>query len=232
MLAHVDDTAGRRALPLLYRALRRRRRRRPPELSDDGHSTRRSPAAVPPQSCRSPAAGLPQSRRSRTGSRRCAERRAMSIHRRPAFTGPGHGRFGHHAPEHGDPPCLSRGRRAAQSGDGPTNWDSTPATPTTTCRGRSFRDRPWFGAVPTLAAAAAATTHLRLGPLVTSPNFRHPVTLAKDLMSLDDISAGRLIVGIGAGGIGFDAEVLGEAPGHLGSGPTGSTSSSGCSTGC
>jgi alkanesulfonate monooxygenase SsuD/methylene tetrahydromethanopterin reductase-like flavin-dependent oxidoreductase (luciferase family) len=77
---------------------------------------------------------------------------------------------------------------------------------------QSFRDRTWFGAVPTLAAAATATERLRIGPLVTSPNFRHPVTLAKELMSLDDLSAGRLTVGIGAGGVGFDASVLGQLP--------------------
>ncbi len=75
---------------------------------------------------------------------------------------------------------------------------------------RTFRDRPWFGAMPTLAAAATVTRRLRIGTLVTSPNFRHPVTLGKELMSLDDISGGRLTVGVGAGGIGFDAEVLGE----------------------
>lgn len=63
---------------------------------------------------------------------------------------------------------------------------------------RAFRDRPWFGAVPTLTAAAAVTERLRLGTLVTSPNFRHPVTLAKDLISLDDISDGRITLGIGA----------------------------------
>jgi alkanesulfonate monooxygenase SsuD/methylene tetrahydromethanopterin reductase-like flavin-dependent oxidoreductase (luciferase family) len=74
---------------------------------------------------------------------------------------------------------------------------------------RSFRDKPWFGAVPTLTAAAAATGRLRLGTLVTSPNFRHPVTLAKDLMTIDDVSGGRLTAGIGAGGTGFDATVLG-----------------------
>src|SRR5580704_1217263 len=64
---------------------------------------------------------------------------------------------------------------------------------------RSFRDRTWFGALPTLTAAALVTERLRLGTLVTSPNFRHPVTLAKELMTLDDISEGRLTVGIGAG---------------------------------
>ncbi|MFE6127106.1 LLM class flavin-dependent oxidoreductase [Streptomyces sp. NPDC056437] len=75
---------------------------------------------------------------------------------------------------------------------------------------RTFRDGPWYGAVPTLTAAAAATERLRLGTLVTSPNFRHPVTLAKELISLDDISGGRVTLGIGAGGMGFDATALGQ----------------------
>ncbi|MFE9612800.1 LLM class flavin-dependent oxidoreductase [Streptomyces sp. NPDC006012] len=77
---------------------------------------------------------------------------------------------------------------------------------------RSFRDGPWFGAVPTLTAAAGVTERIRLGTLVTSPNFRHPVTLAKELISLDDISVGRITLGIGAGGNGFDATVLGQEP--------------------
>ncbi|GHG59575.1 LLM class flavin-dependent oxidoreductase [Streptomyces griseocarneus] len=73
---------------------------------------------------------------------------------------------------------------------------------------RTFRDGPWFGAIPTLTAAAGVTSRLRLGTLVTSPNFRHPVTLAKELISLDDISGGRVTLGIGAGGSGFDATAL------------------------
>ncbi|WP_405584025.1 LLM class flavin-dependent oxidoreductase [Streptomyces sp. NBC_01190] len=75
-----------------------------------------------------------------------------------------------------------------------------------------FRDRTWFGAIPTLTAAAGVTERLRLGTLVTSPNFRHPVPFAKELMTLDDVSDGRLTLGIGAGGTGFDAEVLGQQP--------------------
>ena len=72
-----------------------------------------------------------------------------------------------------------------------------------------LENRPWFGAVPTLVAASLVTLRLKVGTLVTSPNFRHPVPLAKDLLSLDDVSNGRLIIGIGAGGVGNDASVLG-----------------------
>ncbi|GAA2012725.1 LLM class flavin-dependent oxidoreductase [Nakamurella flavida] len=74
---------------------------------------------------------------------------------------------------------------------------------------RDLADEPWYATVPTLTAAATVTATLQLGTWVTSPNFRHPVTLAKELMTLDDISAGRLITGVGAGGTGWDAEVLG-----------------------
>jgi len=77
---------------------------------------------------------------------------------------------------------------------------------------RSFRDEAWFGAIPTLTAAALATERVRLGPLVASPNFRHPVPFTKDLITLDDVSGGRLTLGIGAGGTGWDATALGHEP--------------------
>ncbi|MDD9206977.1 LLM class flavin-dependent oxidoreductase [Georgenia sp. 10Sc9-8] len=75
---------------------------------------------------------------------------------------------------------------------------------------RSLADEPWFATVPTLAAAALVTDRIRLGTFVTSPNFRHPVPLAKEAMSLDDLSEGRLLLGVGAGGDGVDADVLGQ----------------------
>ena len=74
---------------------------------------------------------------------------------------------------------------------------------------RSLADGPWFATVPTLTAAALVTDRIRLGTFVASPNFRHPVPFAKELMSLDDVSGGRFVLGIGAGGTGFDATVLG-----------------------
>jgi alkanesulfonate monooxygenase SsuD/methylene tetrahydromethanopterin reductase-like flavin-dependent oxidoreductase (luciferase family) len=72
-------------------------------------------------------------------------------------------------------------------------------------------DGPWFDAVPTLTAAAMVTDRVRLGTFVASPNFRHPVHFTREITALDDISQGRLLLGVGAGGIGFDAEVLGLA---------------------
>ena len=75
---------------------------------------------------------------------------------------------------------------------------------------RSLRDEPWFGAVPFLAAGAVVTDRIRLGTLVASPNFRHPVPFARELVTLDDLSGGRLTLGIGAGGEGWDAVMLGQ----------------------
>ena len=64
--------------------------------------------------------------------------------------------------------------------------------------------------MPTLAAAAVVTTRMRLGTLVASSNFRHSVSFAKEIITLDDVSAGRFTLGIGAGGDGWDATVLGQ----------------------
>jgi alkanesulfonate monooxygenase SsuD/methylene tetrahydromethanopterin reductase-like flavin-dependent oxidoreductase (luciferase family) len=80
---------------------------------------------------------------------------------------------------------------------------------------RTLRDGAWHAAVPLLSAVAATTSRIRLGTLVASPNFRHPVTLAKELMTLDHISAGRVTLGIGAGSKTYDATVLGQPPWSL-----------------
>lgn len=77
---------------------------------------------------------------------------------------------------------------------------------------RELRDSDWFAAVPTLAAAALATSTIRLGTLVASPNFRHPVPFAKELLTLDDLSGGRFTLGVGSGGVGWDATALGQEP--------------------
>jgi alkanesulfonate monooxygenase SsuD/methylene tetrahydromethanopterin reductase-like flavin-dependent oxidoreductase (luciferase family) len=71
-------------------------------------------------------------------------------------------------------------------------------------------DGPWHAAVPVLAAAAGVTKRIRLGTLVATPNFRHPVTLARDALALDDLSDGRLDLGLGPGSVGPDATALGQ----------------------
>lgn len=75
-----------------------------------------------------------------------------------------------------------------------------------------YRDRPWHATYPWLTGVAAATERIRLGTLVSNPNIRHPLVLAKDAMTIDHISDGRLTIGLGAGGVGFDATALGQAP--------------------
>jgi alkanesulfonate monooxygenase SsuD/methylene tetrahydromethanopterin reductase-like flavin-dependent oxidoreductase (luciferase family) len=50
-----------------------------------------------------------------------------------------------------------------------------------------------------LAALAARTSRIRLGVLVTSNTFRHPAVLLKSAVTVDHISGGRLILGLGTG---------------------------------
>ena len=68
----------------------------------------------------------------------------------------------------------------------------------------------WVGAMPTLTAAAVATSTIRLGTLVAAPNFRHPVAFHREVQALDDISGGRFLLGVGTGGD-VDARILGNS---------------------
>jgi 5,10-methylenetetrahydromethanopterin reductase len=55
----------------------------------------------------------------------------------------------------------------------------------------------------TLAAFAARTTRVRLGPCVTDPYSRHPALTAVAIATLDELAGGRAVLGIGAGVSGF-----------------------------
>jgi F420-dependent oxidoreductase-like protein len=58
---------------------------------------------------------------------------------------------------------------------------------------------PIFEAWSQLAAIAALTEKVQLGTLVTPPFFRNPAVLAKQVATIDHISSGRTIMGLGAG---------------------------------
>ena len=58
---------------------------------------------------------------------------------------------------------------------------------------------PWPEAWTTLAALAPQVPGIRLGTLVTGNTYRHPAVLAKMAATVDHISGGRLVLGIGSG---------------------------------
>jgi len=67
-----------------------------------------------------------------------------------------------------------------------------------------------------LAAAASATSTLRLGTLVLDNDYRHPLMLAKEWATLDVLSNGRVEAGLGAGWMKSDYDESGiayDAPG-------------------
>lgn len=61
----------------------------------------------------------------------------------------------------------------------------------------------------TLAALAALTARVRIGALVTANTFRHPAVLAKMATTIDHISNGRLILGMGSGYFAQEHQVYG-----------------------
>jgi alkanesulfonate monooxygenase SsuD/methylene tetrahydromethanopterin reductase-like flavin-dependent oxidoreductase (luciferase family) len=104
-------------------------------------------------------------------------------------------------PEYRWPEAAPRWRRAEEYGfDHAWTYDHLTWS--------GLQDSPWYGTTPTLTAAATVTSTIKLGTFVTSPNFRHPLALTRDILAIDDVSGGRFLCGIGAGGS-LDATIQG-----------------------
>src|SRR5207245_3249398 len=81
---------------------------------------------------------------------------------------------------------------------------------------------PILEAWTTLSAVGATTRRVQLGTLVSPVGFRNPALLAKMVATLDNITNGRVIVGLGGGwfemeftAYGFDFPSLGARPKQL-----------------
>ena len=70
-------------------------------------------------------------------------------------------------------------------------------------------DEPMLEAYTALGALATATDNVQLGTLVTGNTYRNPTLLAKNITTLDVISAGRAILGIGTGWFELEHDQLG-----------------------
>jgi alkanesulfonate monooxygenase SsuD/methylene tetrahydromethanopterin reductase-like flavin-dependent oxidoreductase (luciferase family) len=74
------------------------------------------------------------------------------------------------------------------------------------------RGGPWFDGWSVLPVLATATERIRIGTLVSNPILRPPATLARQAMTVDHLSGGRLDLGIGAGVFEWDHQAVGEEP--------------------
>src|SRR6188508_640283 len=69
--------------------------------------------------------------------------------------------------------------------------------------------RPVLDAWATIVGLAARTTKLELGTLVSPGTFRHPSLLARNAATADEISGGRIVLGMGAGWMEREHEAYG-----------------------
>jgi probable F420-dependent oxidoreductase len=74
----------------------------------------------------------------------------------------------------------------------------------------------WYDPVATLAHLAAVTTRTRLLSHVAIVGLRHPLLTAKQYATLDHLSGGRLVLGVGAGHVAEEFEALGVDFGRRG----------------
>ena len=72
--------------------------------------------------------------------------------------------------------------------------------------------RPYHDPLVTLTLLATGTERAALGTSVMVLPYVHPVTTAKTVAVIDDLSGGRVIYGVGAGGLRAEADAIGQVP--------------------
>lgn len=71
-------------------------------------------------------------------------------------------------------------------------------------------DKPYYDALTVLTYASALTSRVRLGTSVLVLPYLNPIVLAKTLATLDVLSGGRVIAGVGVGGLRHESDALGK----------------------
>lgn len=100
----------------------------------------------------------------------------------------------HNFGDYSDPRDLAELAQEAEA----AGWDGVFVCDHLTARGPNGPEpvaNPWIA----LAAMAVATRRVRIGPLVTPLSRRRPWQLASETVSLDQLSGGRLVLGVGSG---------------------------------
>src|SRR5260370_13723575 len=82
-------------------------------------------------------------------------------------------------------------------------------------RAPGTEERGLWESLTFLSGLAAVTSRIQLGPLVGCTSFRNPALLAKMAASLDEISQGRFILGLGAGWHEPEFQAFGYPSDHL-----------------
>ena len=115
------------------------------------------------------------------------------------------------------PSCSSRSRASAtattwRSPSGPRRTASRPSSaPTTTTSFPGPAGQPTTDAWTVMAGLARDTDRIGLGVLVSPVTFRHPGSFAKVVTTVDEMSGGRIEVGVGAGWNDLEHRQLGLA---------------------
>lgn len=110
-------------------------------------------------------------------------------------------RFGIEVPQDAPFPALvERWQRAEELGFDHL-WVADHSADTRTDHSGGYRnlDGTWFDGWTVLAVMAKETTRIRIGTLVSNPVLRPPALLAKEALTIDHLSGGRLELGIGTG---------------------------------